>query len=375
MIRYTLLRIAGDVIRLDEESLVCNLVAAKILPEESLRDAEVLEVMQEFLEGIASSGLSGETIGLLTKKLLARSDTARIDFPQELVLIGRSLLELEGLLALIGAQAPGVNYRRVALPFASPLLGKLLGEPIGPVERVQFDVMRLARIAEILARRTQRGLRQLEQGRLELPVKDSATARATRKLSPGIRSLNSAILCMTFSVLSGLSFRDHNLLLAIPILTGGLFFMGRWLVLEKRMESWEESGMKERDIPATVLRTVSADSSASGSGMRADVFGPLLEYPQPSFIHCLLLSAAFFLLSHHSAILLLWCCIILSSFRHFSALTFHRKSSIDAFTISLNPLARVRLYPHPRCEAPRERYGGVHRSAFGACSSTSRGGV
>jgi hypothetical protein len=83
----------------------------------------------------------------------------------------------------------------------------------------------------------QRGLRQFEAGQLALPVRDAATVKATRKFSPGVRSLNAAVLCGVFSVLAGLSFRDDNIILGVPLLLGGLYFFGRWLVSEKRMEN------------------------------------------------------------------------------------------------------------------------------------------
>jgi hypothetical protein len=49
--------------------------------------------------------------------------------------------------------------------------------------------------------------------------------------------LNAAVLFGAFSLLSGLAFWDDSVILGVPLLLGGLFFLGRWLVSEQRMES------------------------------------------------------------------------------------------------------------------------------------------
>jgi predicted unusual protein kinase regulating ubiquinone biosynthesis (AarF/ABC1/UbiB family) len=236
--RQGLADIATHAITADAAAIVHDLAELGILSPDAIGDERVIEAMDAFLASIDLSGISGDNIGVLVKRLVEQTDRGRLSVPREFVLLGRCLIELEGLLALLGTKSAEADYRQLALAQASAyVLSKALGGPIGILQRAPADMMRTARLIRIIARTLQRGLRQFETGQLKLPVRDPETARATRRLSPGIRSLNAAVLFGTFSVLSGLAFWDDRMILGVPLLLGGLYFMGRWLVSERRMES------------------------------------------------------------------------------------------------------------------------------------------
>jgi len=237
--RKALADMAVHAITADATAIVEDLARAGILSTETIGDDRVIEAIDSFLALIEVGGISGDSVGVLVKRLLEQTENkGRFSVPEEFVLLGRCLIELEGTLATLASKAPSVDYRQIVLAQASGfVLQKSLGTPFGVFERIPQDMVRTARLGRIAMRVFQRGLRQFEAGQLALPVRDAATVKATRKFSPGVRSLNAAVLCGVFSVLAGLSFRDDNIILGVPLLLGGLYFFGRWLVSEKRMEN------------------------------------------------------------------------------------------------------------------------------------------
>jgi ubiquinone biosynthesis protein len=237
--RKALADVAVHAITADATAIVEDLARAGILGSEAVGDDRVIEAIDSFLTLIEVGGISGDSVGVLAKRLLEQTDNkGRISVPEEFVLLGRSLIELEGTLATLASKAPSVDYRQIVLAQASGfVLARSFGSPFGVLDRITQDLIRTARIGRISARTLQRAVRQFETGQLALPVRDSATVKATRKLSPGVRSLNAAVLFGAFSLLSGLAFWDDTVILGVPLLLGGLFFLGRWLVSEQRMES------------------------------------------------------------------------------------------------------------------------------------------
>ncbi len=235
--RQALFTIAGAAIRSDERALIRSLIEIGILSKDAANNPDIEQVFVDFLADLGKQPLSAESIALLRERLFNASDNGGIQVPGEFTLVGRALIPLEGLVRVLSNLAPGIDVSSAALPKALPLLSKILGEPIGLLERADYDGRRLARLLGITAQKGQRLFRQLEEGKLELPVKDSSTARAVRRLRFGAKSVSSAVIFVGFFIPGAFALIDGKWLPAVPLLGASAFFLERWFFGEKRMDS------------------------------------------------------------------------------------------------------------------------------------------
>jgi predicted unusual protein kinase regulating ubiquinone biosynthesis (AarF/ABC1/UbiB family) len=235
-LRDSILLIAGNAIKGDAKGLVEECVKAGILSSSALEDQDVLGVFQRFTAKL--DNVSAETIGVLQQQLFKASESGGVAFPRELTLVGRSLISIEGNLKALQAVYPELNLGSVISEETTALASRLLGEPLDPLERIQYDSEKLKRLGLTLLKKGRTIFDQIERGELQIAVKDVGTASAVRKLRFGAKSISAAILFATFFIPAILLLEmRRDFLVGLPLLALSIIFLERWYLAEKRLDN------------------------------------------------------------------------------------------------------------------------------------------
>ena len=133
---------------------------------------------------------------------------------------------------------PELNLGSVISGETTPLASRLLGEPLDPLERIQYDSEKLKRLGLTLLKKGRTIFDQLEKGELQIAVKDVDTASAVRKLRFGAKSISAAILFATFFI-PGILLLElrRDFLVGLPLLAVSVFFLESWYKADKRMDN------------------------------------------------------------------------------------------------------------------------------------------
>lgn len=235
-LRDSILLIAGNAIKGDAKGLVEECVRAGILSSSALEDQDVLGVFQRFTGNLDK--VSAETIGVLQQQLFKASESGSVAFPRELTLVGRSLISIEGNLKALQTVYPELNLGSVISGETTALASRLLGEPLDPLERIQYDSEKLKRLGITLLKKGRALFDQIERGELQIAVKDVGTASAVRKLRFGAKSISAAILFATFFI-PGILLLEmrRDFLAGLPLLAISIIFLERWYLAEKRLDN------------------------------------------------------------------------------------------------------------------------------------------
>ncbi len=245
-IRDALLRIAILAFTQDADGLIAECVKAGILNKRVLGDPDVRNVIARFIANL--DNVSAESIGLLMQQLSNASESGGIEFPSELILVGRSLIAIEGLLKELQTLYPGLDLASLIQSEMLPLITKVSGEPSDVLERLGFDADRVKRALLVLFRASGRLFAQIEKGTLKISVKDDETAAAIRKLRFGFKSVSASVFSAVFFN-QGIRVVDEVLLeldgeyrlvlqgaLGLSLLALAVVWLERWYKNQNRMD-------------------------------------------------------------------------------------------------------------------------------------------
>lgn len=244
--RDSLLKIAALAFINDAEGVLAECVSAGILDKKVENNREVLSVIERFISDL--DNLSAEQIGLLMQQLANAAESGGIKFPSELILLGRSLVAVEGLLRQLQSVSPSLDLAAVITSEIGPLGAQILGQPSDLLGRVGYDSERLSRGLTALLRLVMGVFAQIEKGRLQISVNDAESATALRKLRFGMKSVSSAVFSAVFfnqsiriadELLQELD-EEHRLLmrgaLAVVVLSLAVVWLERWYKSQNMMD-------------------------------------------------------------------------------------------------------------------------------------------
>lgn len=247
--RDALLKIAALAFINDAEGVVAESVKAGILDKKVLNNREVLLVIERFISDLGN--VSAEQIGGLMQQLSNASESGGIKFPSELILLGRALVAVEGLLRQLQSVSPSLDLAAVIKSEIGPLGAQMLGQPSDPLGRIGYDSERLVRGLMALARLLAGVFAQIENGRVQISVKDAESAAALRKLRFGMKSVSSAVFSAVFfnqsiRILDELLQEidgGHRLLmrgaLCLAVLSLAVVWLERWYKSQNMMDPTE----------------------------------------------------------------------------------------------------------------------------------------